>query len=104
MADILLSDPQIEVMAAAGAPFIAAEKLRLDIPDVMTLDVEMPRMDGLTFLKDGPLVSSHRPSLDVLFRSTARYAGKNAVGVIMTGGFTAHRGQSGAICRSSPGA
>lgn len=36
-------------------------------------------------LKDGPLVSRHRPSVDVLFRSTARYAGKNAIGVIMTG-------------------
>jgi two-component system chemotaxis response regulator CheB len=36
-------------------------------------------------VRDGPLVSRHRPSVDVLFRSTARYAGKNAVGVIMTG-------------------
>jgi two-component system chemotaxis response regulator CheB len=36
-------------------------------------------------VKDGPLVSRHRPSVDVLFRSTARYAGKNALGVIMTG-------------------
>jgi len=36
-------------------------------------------------LKDGPLVSRHRPSVDVLFRSTARYAGSNAIGVIMTG-------------------
>ena len=36
-------------------------------------------------VKDGPLVSRHRPSVDVLFRSAAQYAGKNAVGVIMTG-------------------
>ena len=36
-------------------------------------------------VKDGPLVTRHRPSVDVLFRSTAFYAGKNAVGVIMTG-------------------
>lgn len=36
-------------------------------------------------VKDGPLVSRHRPSVDVLFRSTARYAGQNAIGVIMTG-------------------
>lgn len=36
-------------------------------------------------LREGPLVSRHRPSVDVLFRSVARWAGKNAVGVIMTG-------------------
>jgi len=36
-------------------------------------------------LKDGPLVSRHRPSVDVLFRSAARYAGSNALGMIMTG-------------------
>jgi two-component system chemotaxis response regulator CheB len=34
---------------------------------------------------DGPLVSRHRPSVDVLFRSVAKYAGKNALGMIMTG-------------------
>jgi two-component system chemotaxis response regulator CheB len=36
-------------------------------------------------IKDGPLVCRHRPSIDVLFRSAAIYAGKNATGVIMTG-------------------
>jgi two-component system, chemotaxis family, protein-glutamate methylesterase/glutaminase len=50
MSEILSSDPQIEVMATAGDPFIAAERIRDEVPDVITLDVEMPRMDGLTFL------------------------------------------------------
>jgi two-component system chemotaxis response regulator CheB len=36
-------------------------------------------------IKNGPLVCRHRPSVDVLFRSAARYAGQNAVGVILTG-------------------
>jgi two-component system chemotaxis response regulator CheB len=39
----------------------------------------------LVAVKEGPLVSRHRPSVDVLFRSAARFAGANAVGVIMTG-------------------
>ena len=36
-------------------------------------------------VKDGPLVSRHRPSVDVLFRSAAQYAGSNATGILMTG-------------------
>jgi two-component system chemotaxis response regulator CheB len=36
-------------------------------------------------VKDGPLVNRHRPSVDVLFRSVAQAAGKNALGIIMTG-------------------
>ncbi len=50
LSDILSSDPRIEVMATAPDPFIAAEKMCRETPDVITLDIEMPRMDGLTFL------------------------------------------------------
>ncbi|HEY6447025.1 MAG TPA: chemotaxis response regulator protein-glutamate methylesterase [Acidobacteriaceae bacterium] len=51
LAAILSSDPEIEVSATAGDPYVAAERLREEVPDVMTLDIEMPRMDGLTFLR-----------------------------------------------------
>ncbi len=49
--DILSSDPRIEVMATASDPYHAAQKIRKEVPDVITLDVEMPRMDGITFLQ-----------------------------------------------------
>lgn len=57
LAKLLSSDPEIEVVGAANDPFQAAEKMREVTPDVITLDVEMPRMDGLTFLKK--LMSQH---------------------------------------------
>ncbi len=50
LSEILSSEPGVEVMATAPDPFIAAEKLRKEVPDVILLDVEMPRMDGITFL------------------------------------------------------
>jgi two-component system chemotaxis response regulator CheB len=48
--EILLADLKIDVIATAQDPFVAAEKIRHEIPDVIILDIEMPRMDGLTFL------------------------------------------------------
>lgn len=54
---ILTQDPAIEIMGAAANPFIAAEMMASQVPDVIVLDVEMPRMDGITFLKK--LMSQH---------------------------------------------
>jgi two-component system chemotaxis response regulator CheB len=51
LASILESDPQIEVIGVASDPFVAAKRIAEEIPDVITLDVEMPRMDGITFLR-----------------------------------------------------
>ena len=55
--EILDADPAIEVVATAQDPYIAVDKLKRIVPDVITLDVEMPRMDGVTFLKK--LMSQH---------------------------------------------
>jgi len=44
-------DPGVEVVGTAPDPFVAREKIALVKPDVVTLDLEMPRMDGLTFLR-----------------------------------------------------
>jgi len=57
LCDILNSDPGIEVVGSAADPILAAERMRTVIPDVITLDIEMPRMDGLTFLQK--LMSQH---------------------------------------------
>ncbi|MEJ2529054.1 MAG: chemotaxis response regulator protein-glutamate methylesterase [Gammaproteobacteria bacterium] len=50
LTDILGCDPEIEVVGAAADPYIARKKIKQLNPDVLTLDVEMPRMDGITFL------------------------------------------------------
>jgi two-component system chemotaxis response regulator CheB len=49
--EILDSDPDIEVMGVAADPIFALKRMETDKPDVIITDVEMPRMDGLTFLK-----------------------------------------------------
>jgi len=57
LSTILTEDPDIEVLGVASDPLIAAEKIHIAVPDVITLDVEMPRMDGLTFLQK--IMSQH---------------------------------------------
>ena len=51
LSEVLSTDPEIEVMGTASDPLVAAERIREEVPDVITLDIEMPRMDGLTFLQ-----------------------------------------------------
>jgi two-component system, chemotaxis family, protein-glutamate methylesterase/glutaminase len=52
LTDILRADPGIEVVGSAGDAHVAREKIKQLNPDVLTLDVEMPKMDGITFLKN----------------------------------------------------
>jgi two-component system chemotaxis response regulator CheB len=57
LSTILNQDSEIEVIGVAADPYFAANKIRDEVPDVITLDIEMPRMDGLTFLKK--IMSQH---------------------------------------------
>lgn len=51
LAELLSKDPDIEVIGSAPDPYVAREMIKARNPEVLTLDVEMPKMDGLTFLE-----------------------------------------------------
>jgi two-component system chemotaxis response regulator CheB len=70
---ILSEDPDIEVMATASDPFAAARRLQDEIPDVIVLDIEMPRMDGITFLRK---IMAQRP-IPVIICSSLTVEGSN---------------------------
>ena len=52
LTEMLNADPALEVVGTAADPYAARNKIKRLNPDVLTLDVEMPRMDGLTFLRN----------------------------------------------------
>lgn len=69
LSSIFSSDRQIEVIDTASDPYYAAKKIQSEIPDVITLDIEMPRMDGLTFLKK--IMSQHPIPVVIISSLTA---------------------------------
>ena len=71
LTEMINQDPQLEVVGVAQDPYIAREKIKHLNPDVLTLDVEMPRMDGITFLRN---VMRLRP-MPVVMVSTLTEAG-----------------------------
>jgi len=66
LSDSLSKDPEIEVVGTAIDPYVARDKILKLNPDVITLDIEMPRMDGLTFLKR---VMKYRPMPVIILSS-----------------------------------
>jgi len=79
---LLSEDPEIEVMGTAGDPYAAAEKIGEQVPDVITLDIEMPRMDGITFL--GKIMSQH-PIPVVICSSLAEHGTQSALEALENG-------------------
>ena len=74
LAEGLRSDPDIEVVGLASDPFIARDLILQHKPDVLTLDIEMPRMDGLTFLRK---LMVHHP-MPVIIVSSVTQSGSEA--------------------------
>lgn len=79
---LLNADPEIEVVATAADPFIAREKLIQFRPEVMTLDIEMPKMDGLTFLAK---VMEHLPTRTLILSSLSQAGSDNAFRALSLG-------------------
>ena len=75
LSNIFSSDEDMEVIGAAKDPFDAAELLKTMVPDVITLDIEMPRMDGITFLKK---IMSLHPIPIVIISQVAQEGSKKA--------------------------
>jgi len=76
LGNILKSDPGIELFATAPDPIMAMRKMEIKRPDVIILDIEMPRMDGLTFLNR---LMSENPLPVIICSSKSETGSSNAL-------------------------
>ena len=76
------AQPDMEVMATAADPLFAIEKMRRQWPDVIVLDIEMPRMDGLTFLRK---LMAERPTPVVICSSLVDRGARASVDALAAG-------------------
>jgi two-component system chemotaxis response regulator CheB len=82
LADALRSEPDIEVVGVASDPFVARDLILQHKPDVLTLDVEMPRMDGLTFLRR---LMEHYPLPVIIVSSVTQTGSKASIDALAAG-------------------
>ncbi|MCR5885127.1 chemotaxis response regulator protein-glutamate methylesterase [Rhizobacter sp. J219] len=79
---LLQSAPDIEVIAAVSDPVLAIERLKQSWPDVIVLDVEMPRMDGITFLR---MIMAQRPTPVVICSTLTEKGAKTTLEAMAAG-------------------
>ncbi|CCD85471.1 Chemotaxis Response Regulator protein CheB-glutamate methylesterase [Bradyrhizobium sp. ORS 285] len=84
LTEILSSDPAIDVVGAAPNPIVARDMIKSLTPDVVTLDIEMPRMDGLAFLDK---IMSLRPMPVLMISSLTQKGADTAVRALEMGAF-----------------
>ena len=82
--EILEREPDIEVIGAAADPLFALDKMKQDWPDVITLDVEMPRMDGVSFLRK---IMAERPTPVIICSSLAEQGAETTLQALEAGAF-----------------
>src|SRR5437764_281473 len=82
LSEALAGEPDLEVVGTAPDPYVARDKILSLRPDVLTLDVEMPRMDGLTFLKK---LMHFNPLPTVLISSLAQPSARIAIEALELG-------------------
>ena len=78
----LVKDPEIEVVGTAPDPYVARDKIVQLTPDVITLDIEMPRMDGITFLRK---LMKHHPLPVIIVSSLSKQGSEIALEAIEAG-------------------
>src|SRR5262245_39861068 len=82
ISEALALDPKIDVVGTASDPYVARDQILALQPDVITLDLDMPRMDGLTFLK---ILQEHYPVPVVVVSSLTPSGSANALEAIKAG-------------------
>ena len=82
VAALLGRDPGIEVIAAVADPILAIARMNVQWPDVIVLDIEMPRMDGITFLKK---IMAERPTPVVICSTLAEKGAETSMAALAAG-------------------
>ena len=90
LSSIIEGDPATELVGTAGDPYAAARRIAEVVPDVIILDVEMPRMDGITFLKK---IMAERPTPVVICSTLTESGTQTSMAALAAGAVDMRRSE-----------